>query len=104
MTQAETRKLNLRVPSSEEARINGRKGGIASGKARAAKKTFKEMAMSLPETERKLLFDALISKAKDGSLPHLELYLEMCGEHPQQDMSIDKTINITIGGESNYGD
>ena len=29
---------NLRVPTPEEARRNGRKGGIASGKARKAKK------------------------------------------------------------------
>lgn len=34
---------NLRAPSStEEARERGRKGGIASGKARAARKTFAE--------------------------------------------------------------
>ena len=34
---------NLRAPSStEEARARGRKGGIASGKARAARKTFAE--------------------------------------------------------------
>lgn len=36
---------NLRpVKSKEEARERGRKGGIASGKVRAAKKTFQELA------------------------------------------------------------
>ena len=38
---------NLRVPTSEEARENGRKGGIASGIARARKKSLKEKAQLL---------------------------------------------------------
>lgn len=33
---------NLKVPTSEEARKNGRKGGIASGKARKRRKAMKE--------------------------------------------------------------
>lgn len=35
---------NLRVPTSDEARENGRKGGIASGEARRRKKSMAEMA------------------------------------------------------------
>lgn len=38
---------NLIVPSSEEARKNGRKGGIASGKARREKKDRKQIASEL---------------------------------------------------------
>ena len=39
---------NLRPPSStEEARARGRKGGIASGKARAARKTFAETLQTM---------------------------------------------------------
>ena len=38
---------NLIVPSSEEARKNGRKGGIASGKARREKRDRKQMASDL---------------------------------------------------------
>lgn len=34
---------NLRTPTSEEARKNGKKGGIASGKARREKKTVKKL-------------------------------------------------------------
>lgn len=34
---------NLKRPTSEEARRNGRKGGIASGKARREKKTVKRL-------------------------------------------------------------
>ena len=33
---------NLRVPTSEEARINGQKGGIKSGEVRKEKATFKK--------------------------------------------------------------
>ena len=38
---------NLIVPTSEEARRNGRKGGIASGKARREKKDRKQIASEL---------------------------------------------------------
>lgn len=38
---------NLIVPSSEEARKNGRKGGIASGKARREKRDRKQIASEL---------------------------------------------------------
>ena len=40
-------KENLIVPSSEEARENGRKGGIASGKARREKRDRKQIASEL---------------------------------------------------------
>lgn len=42
---------NLKVPTSEEARENGRKGGIASGKARARKKACAEIAMRVIASE-----------------------------------------------------
>ena len=40
---------NLIVPTSEQASENGRKGGIASGEARRAKKNMKQMAKMLME-------------------------------------------------------
>lgn len=40
---------NLRVPTSEEARKNGKKGGIASGKARRAKRSMREYAQMYGE-------------------------------------------------------
>ena len=46
---------NLRVPTSSEARRNGKKGGIASGKARREKKTV-----------QKILNDFLSMAAKDN--------------------------------------
>lgn len=40
-------KANLRVPTSEEARRIGRKGGLASAKARENKKTMRELMQTL---------------------------------------------------------
>ena len=40
-------KNNLKVPTSEEARENGRKGGLASAKARRKKKAIKELAQAM---------------------------------------------------------
>lgn len=44
---------NLRVPTSSEARENGRKGGIASGVARREKKTIQKILNDLLETPAK---------------------------------------------------
>lgn len=44
---------NLRVPTSSEARENGRKGGIASGVARREKKTIQKILNDLLETSAK---------------------------------------------------
>lgn len=66
---------NLKVPTSEEARINGRKGGIASGKARAEKKSLREKAkllMSLSIQDQKELL-----KAKELGLNTEDVDIEM---------------------------
>lgn len=42
---------NLRVPTSSEARENGKKGGIASGEARRAKKTLREAMQVLMDAD-----------------------------------------------------
>ena len=42
---------NLRVPTSREARENGKKGGIASGEARRAKKSLREAMQVLMEAD-----------------------------------------------------
>ena len=41
----------LKVPTSDEARKNGAKGGIASGKARREKKRLRELAQMILEEE-----------------------------------------------------
>lgn len=98
------------IPNSERTaskrRENARKAGIASGAARRAKKPFKLMAEELSQDKRKLLFDALIEKAEEGSLPHLELYLELAGEHPKQEaaQNANNSIEIRIDGGDEYAD
>ena len=42
---------NLSVPTSSEARENGKKGGIASGEARRAKKSLREAMQILMEAD-----------------------------------------------------
>lgn len=42
---------NLRVPTSEEARKIGRKGGVASGKARREKKTIQNILTALCDSK-----------------------------------------------------
>lgn len=42
---------NLIVPTSSEARRNGKKGGIASGEARRAKKSLREAMQILMDTD-----------------------------------------------------
>ena len=66
---------NLRVPTSEEARINGQKGGIASGEARRQKKSLREKAkllMSLSIQDQKELL-----KAKELGLNEEDVDIEM---------------------------
>lgn len=88
-----------------ERKEKARRAGIASGAARRAKKPFKLMAEELSQDKRKLLFDALIEKAEEGSLPHLELYLELAGEHPKQDaVQTSEAIDISINGGDDYAD
>ena len=57
---------NLRKLTTEEAREIGRKGGLASGKARKERKTLKEELLLLLEDEKtqKELSVALIKRAK----------------------------------------
>ncbi len=80
---------NLKVPTSEEARINGRKGGIASGKARAVRKTFKEAINSeLNDAELKKLIKAMIKQAKSGNTKAFEILRDTVGEKPVEKQEI----------------
>lgn len=60
---------NLKVPTSNEAREIGRKGGIASGKARREKKAMKE-----------LLNDILDLPLKDGKTDEIKSLEEIEGK------------------------
>ena len=81
-------KQNLRVPTSAEARENGRKGGIASGKARKEKATMKAMLEKLLDEEykktgktyRELSTLGLINGAVKGNAQNYKTMLEVLGE------------------------
>lgn len=81
-------KQNLKVPTSEQAREYGRKGGIASGKTRQEKATMKKaLEMLLDEqnkksgkTYRELATLGLIQGAIKGKSENYRLMLELLGE------------------------
>lgn len=80
---------NLRIPTSEEAREMGRKGGIASGKARRERKAFKEALLLALETmteEGKTIQDkgieSLMKKYIDGDLQAFTIVRDTVGENP----------------------
>lgn len=90
---------NLRVPSSEEAREYGRKGGIASGEARRKRKTLKEELLLLLEkgdTQERISL-ALLQKAMNGDTKAFEVLRDTVGEKPVDKVEADVGItNINI--------
>ncbi len=91
---------NLRVPTSEEAREIGRKGGIASGKARRERKTLREELLLLLEkgdTQEKISL-AMIKEALDGNTKAFEVIRDTIGEKPI-DKTADGTREITINSD-----
>ena len=95
---------NLRVPSSEEAREYGRKGGIASGEARRKRKTLKEELLLLLEkgdTQERISL-ALLQKAMNGDTKAFEVLRDTVGEKPVDKVEADvgiTNINIKLDDE-----
>lgn len=96
---------NLKTPTSEEARINGRKGGIASGKARAERKALKEellLLLSKGDTQEKISL-SLIKEAMKGNTKAFEVIRDTIGEKPVEkidaDVNSDVTINIELSDD-----
>ena len=99
---------NLKTPSTEEARERGKKGGIASGKARAEKKRLKEAVESIlsmkydSETGKTLtgyemVATALFGRAKEGDVSAFNSIRDLIGEKPTD--KINATINNTENQE-----
>lgn len=92
-------KQNLRVPTSEEARINGRKGGIASGKARKERKTLKEellLLLSNGDTQAKISL-ALIQEAMNGNTKAFEVVRDTVGEKPVDKAEVKQEVTtVTV--------
>ena len=89
------------IQSEKEAREKGRKGGIASGKARLEKRTAKEFAQAALNAEvtdkstgkKVIVKDAIIQKLvasaiQENDLQKIKYIFELIGESPAQKMEI----------------
>lgn len=105
-------KDNLKVPTSTEARENGRKGGIASGKKRREMKTMKAMLDYLLEkkisskdgkkaTTLEAMMSAVIAKAIKGDVKAAQFVRDTIGEVPTQTVNNTNTnTNFNIDDAS----
>lgn len=98
---------NLRVPSSEEARVQGRNGGIASGKARRARKSLREELQLLLDqevegkdgrktTRRERLSVALIKKAEAGDVNAFKAIAEAIGEKSPMQIDVKAHNDVEV--------
>ena len=104
-------KENLKTPSTEEARVRGRKGGKASGKARREKKDMRETFLEILDMPMKAgkLSDAktlegllaaknlragqkmalkILTQALDGDVRAAEFVRDTSGQKPVQQMEV----------------
>ena len=75
---------NLKVPTSSEARENGRKGGLASAEAKRKRKSLKEeLLLMLSDGDvQKSVTLALVEKAMAGDTKAFEVIRDTIGEKP----------------------
>lgn len=89
--------------SSEEVREMGRKGGIASGKARKEKKLFKEAIEKQLGQSLDSMIKSMITQAKKGNVQAITFLRDTIGEKPtdkvEADLNTDITINIELTDE-----
>lgn len=101
---------NLRVPTSSEARENGKKGGIASGEARRAKKSLREamqilMDADLTGKDGKTMTgtEAMAAKAFQAALKGdwkaWELVRDTAGQKPVDRVKMQTDVNIADSAE-----
>ena len=90
---------NLRTPTSKEAREMGKKGGLASGKARAEKKRLKEavekvLSASYKDDDGKKLSGyeltaiAIFDKARSGDVSAFNSIRDLIGEKPKDTVEL----------------
>ena len=86
---------NLKKLTSEEARINGSKGGKKSVEVRRQKKLLKELLEEALEKETKTgnvavdITSALINRAKDGNIKAYEVIRDTLGQKPVESVKIE---------------
>ncbi len=79
------------VQSEKEARELGKKGGIASGKARKERKALKEellLLLSEGDTQKKISL-SLIKEAMNGNTKAFEVIRDTIGEKPKESIKIE---------------
>ena len=89
------------VQTEEEAREKGKKGGIASGKARKERKALKEellLLLSKGDTQEKISL-SLIKEAMKGNTKAFEVIRDTIGEKPVEKIDADVNSDITINIE-----
>lgn len=103
-------KQNLKPFTSEQSRAeavkNGRKGGIASGKARREQKLIKDRILErMGETDWDAMIDGLIMRAKEDTKT-FETLRDTIGQKPTEhvDMKVQKSEKLDdifkqLGGE-----
>ena len=92
------------VQSKEEARERGRKGGIASGKARRERATLREQLLALLSKGnfQEEITLALLDKAKAGDTKAFEIIRDTIGEKPVEKLEAkveETTITINLDEE-----
>lgn len=101
------------VVTPEQMRERNRKAGIASGKARAEKKTMREMLEYLmaqtikddtdgkEKTRMEVMMASAIKKAMSGDIKAAEFVRDTSGQKPEQRISIEdiKTIPFEINAD-----
>lgn len=120
---------NLKPSSPIEARVNGKKGGIASGKARREKKAMREtlevlLAMPLRDggfddidtiksiagvkgrniTMQEAIMVAMLNKAAKGDVRAAEYVRDTIGQKPTDKMNIDMRLPVLFEGEDKIED
>lgn len=86
------------VRTKSEARRRGKKGGIASGKARKERKALREellLLLSKDDTQEKVSL-ALIKQALDGNTKAFEVIRDTIGEKPVDKIDADLDFNIRV--------
>lgn len=89
------------VKSTKEARERGKKGGIASGKARKERKALKEellLLLSQGNTQEKISL-SLIKEAMKGNTKAFEVIRDTIGEKPMDKLEADINSDININIE-----
>ena len=102
---------NLKVPTSEQARINGAKGGKKKAENMAKRKSMREMLDYLLEKELtnkngekattlEAMMTAMIKQGLNGNVKAVEFIRDTTGQKPTEKVDVDaKGINIVVGSD-----